>query len=275
MVRVVETMGALAKMIYKLLLSDRDAIVGVAGMTGEGKSTFLTQLQQEYAEISKSEWSFSRMTWCRKELMTWVDGDKEGKGQLPEYSAILVDELFVMFYRRNWYDKEQIDAITTFNMCRDRHLFIGGNVPDLWELDGGFLNRLRFYIFIPVRGVAWVFQPENNPFTNDKWNLNDNKKRFRKKKNPFSIPNFVCEIHFDDWQPEEKKEYYKIRNIKRVKAISQNKKEKKERYTEIKRQRDNLIDVVFKQNTKLTNKDVSDIIGISKEAVRLIKTGQR
>ncbi len=275
MVRVVETIEAFAKMIHKLLLSDRDALVGVAGMTGEGKSTFLTQLQKKYAEVSTSKWNFDRMTWSRKELMMWVDGNKDGDGQLPEYSAILVDELFTMFYRRNWYDEEQIDAIATFNMCRDRHLFIGGNVPDLWELDGGFLNRLRFYVFIPIRGVAWVFQPENNPFTNDKWNLNDNKKRFRKKRNPFSIPNFVCEIHFDDWLPEEKKEYYRIRNIKRVKAISENKKEKKERYTAIKNQRDQLIDVVFKQNTKLTNKDVSDVIGISKEAVRLIRTGQR
>jgi len=264
-----------AKMIHQLLLSDRDAIVGVAGMTGEGKSTFLTQLQKKYAEVSKSKWDFSRMTWSRKELMTWVDGDKKGKGQLPEYSAILVDELFTMFYRRNWYDEEQIDAIATFNMCRDRHLFIGGNIPDLWELDGGFLNRLRFYVFIPIRGVAWVFQPENSPFTNDKWNLQENKKKFRKKRHPFSIPNFIIEIHYDDWSPEDKKEYYGIRNVKRVKAISENKKEKKERYTDIKRQRDNLINMTFKLNTKLTNKDVADVIGISKTAVSLIRNGLR
>lgn len=284
MARVVETIESFAKTIHKLLLSDRDGMIGVAGMTGEGKSTFLTKLQKAHAKISGQDWGFDRMTWSRKELLKWIDGDKDGKGQLPEYSAILVDELFSMFYRRNWYDEAQIDAIATFNMCRDRHLFIGGNVPDLWELDGGFLNRLRFYVFIPIRGVAWVFQPENNPFTNDKWNMLQNKKEFRKKRNPYSIPNFVCEIHFDDWDAEEKKEYYRIRNIKRVKAISDNKNNKKERYTQIKAQRDTLIKMMLcinntcpeckhEFNTKFTNKDISEAVGITQAAVSLIRNG--
>lgn len=276
MVKAVEKLENFAKMIHTLLRSDRDVNIGVGGFTGEGKSTFSTKLLQAYSKVSGTYWGFDRMTWSRKELMQWIDGKgKEREGQLPEFSAILPDELFAMFYRRNWYEEEQIDAIATFNMCRDRHLLLCGNVPNFWELDGSFLSRMRFYVYIPKRGIAWVFEQENNPFCNDNWNTRENMKSFRKKKNPYSIPNFICEIYFDDWTTEEKQEYYAIRNEKRRAAIGQNKNDKKERYTNIKVQRDTLIRAVFQLDKKMTLRAMSELIGMSKEAIRLVKEGLR
>ncbi len=75
-------------------------------------------------------------------------------------------------------------------MCRDRHLLIGGNIPNFWDLDTAFNSRIRFYVYIPNRGVAWVFEQENNPFSNDVWNRSKNEKGFRKYKNPYLLPNF-------------------------------------------------------------------------------------
>lgn len=301
MAKVVETMESFAKTIHLMLRSDRDVNVGVGGFTGEGKTTFSTYLQKTYAEISGTYWGFDRMTWSRKELLRWIDGDKETqKGQLPEYSSILPDELFAMFYRRNWYDEEQIDAIATFNMCRDRHLFMCGNIPNFWDLDTGFTSRIRFYVYVPSRGVAWVFEQENNPFCNDKWNATENKKRFRKKKNPYNIPNFVCEIHFPDWDPVEKEEYLEIRNKKRVKAIDENKTEKAERYGVVKQQRDSGFKFLFNYNQQVvdavkkiecatcrssleeqeldkafTNKAIADVAGLSSDTIRMIRLGLR
>lgn len=272
----IETLEDFARIIHVLLKSDRDVVLGVGGMTGEGKSTFLTLLQKKYSEISNSYWNFDRMTWNRKELLKWIDGEGEEKeGQLPEYSAILVDELFSMFFKRNWYDEGQIDAIATLNMCRDRHLFIGGNIPDFWSLDSSFLERVRFYVYIAERGRAWVFQQENNPFSNDKWNRNDSRKLFRKKRNPYRLPNFVCEIKFNDWDKEEKEEYLKIRNSKRVFAIKDNKKEKVERYSKIKSQRDILLRALMKSDPNLTQKGVSDLIEMDKSSISYILAGVR
>jgi len=272
MVRAIETMSDFAKIIHKLLKSDRDVTVGVSGMTGEGKSTFLTLLQKKYAEISGTKWDFSHMTWSRAELMKWIDGDENGEGKMPEYSAILVDELFTMFYRRTWYESDQIDTIATFNMCRDRHLFIGGNVPDFWDLDNAFVSRLRFFVYIPYRGVAWVFEQENNPFCKDKWNRSENQKLIRRGKGrPYKCKNFICELHYPDWNPVEKKEYYSIRNVKRVDAIKENKPEKKEKYKDIKDQRNAAIALCFKLNSKLTNKAAAEMLGLSMECVRLAR----
>ena len=239
----------------------------------------ITQQGQFYEGV---KWDFGFMTWSRKELLTWIDGEKESsinpetglkKGQLPEYSAILPDELFHMFYRRNWYDGEQIDAISTFNMCRDRHLFVAGNIPDFWDLDTAFTNRVMFYVYIEQRGVAHVFEQENNAFSKDKWNASENKKSFRKHKSYDKCPNYLFKIIFPDWDEAEKTEYLKIRNKKRVEAVQ--KKESIDKYKTIKHQRDLLIRLMFEQDSKLKNTEVSKLIGLTPSAVRMIKVGER
>jgi len=246
------------------------------------------------------------MTWSRKELMTWIDGEKNTDknketelrpGQLPEYSCIVPDELFHMFYKRNWFDDEQMNAVSTFNMCRDRHLLVMGNVPDFWDLDGGFQKRVRFYIYIPERGVAWVFEQENNPFTKDPWNVTENKKSFRKTKTPARVANFICQIFYDDWTPEEKEKYYKIRNNKRVIALQESGSTKKERYKVIKDQRDKALMGWIKdreelaeeiRNTSflgepknikpwfkpLTNTFLADVIDADDEMIRRVRYGR-
>ena len=208
-----------------------------------------------------------------RRIKTESNGSGLRKGQLPEYSAIQADELFAMLYRRNWFQEEQIDSIATFNMCRDRHLILAGAVPVLWNLDKDFTDQITFYIYIPKRGIAWVFEQENNPFTDDAWNRNENKKLFRKHKTPYKLPNFLCEIHFDDWEPNEKEAYLKIRNEKRLTAISSNKSEKIERYGRIKAQRDKLVRLVFKLNPKLKNTELADMLDISDDTIRNIREG--
>lgn len=288
--------------------TDGNGLFLLSDFTVVHNSAWLTKLFQAYSRVSGIRWNFDYMTWSRKELLEWIDGKKGGKvgksglreGQLPEYSGVDVDELWMLFYKRNWYDEGQIDSIGTLNMCRDRHLFIAGNVPNFWDLDSAFSTRIRFYCYVPRRSVAWVFEQENNPFAIDPWNKNFNAKLFRRIKNPYSSPNFVCEVHFPDWSVEEKSLYYEIRNRKRVKAIDEFKgDERRERYTSIKGQRDKLIKLMFAESDEkvkvckevlcdacrkatkdslgqtLSNKDVADVIGISKEAARLIRLGER
>lgn len=271
-----KSMDFFAETIYKLSLSDRDINIGVGGFTGEGKSCFLTKLFKTYGKYSGVPWSFDLMTWSRKELLEWIDGKKNDKSnQKPEHTAILVDELFMLFYKRNWYDEGQIDSIATLNMCRDRHLLIGGNIPNFWDLDTAFTSRIRFYVYIPRRGIAWIFEQENNPFSTDLWNKNRNEKLFRKYKDPYLLSNFLCEIHYSDWSPNEKIAYYNIRNSKRLSAIDVNKKEKVERYSKIKNQRDILIRALLQKDKKLTSIDIGEMIDLSPSMVRYIKDGLR
>jgi len=283
-----------AETIHKLLVSDRDVSIVFSGMTGEGKSTMLIQLFKEYQKIRGKKWDFKTMTWKRDDLMKWIDGEKQKDGtktgQLPKYTPIALDELFLMFYRRNWSDSGQIDSIGVLNMARDRRLLIGGCVPNFWDLDPAFTSRARFYIFISERGKAWVFEQEINPYVKDKWNFALSQKIFRKDKHPYRLPNFVGEVYYDDLTEQEKEEYLQIRNTKRLTALDSSKKDKKELYTNIKNQRNDLIKLLFEYNKevtknkdimkkcnikKLTTKDLSNILGITPTAISMILLGKR
>lgn len=283
---LITTPQKFAKLLVKILKSDRDGNVGVGGFTGEGKSTVAIIMQKEVSKLTGIPWSFkNNCTWSRREFIYWVNGKplsgeiKKIKGRLPEkkkeYTSILLDELFSMFYRRNWHHDNQKEAISLLNMCRDRHLFIMGNCPLFWDLDGGFLSRVRYYLFVPTRGVAWIFQQENNPFASDPWNVVQNRKLFRKNKGqPYKLPNFVAELHFPDLTPEEKTAYLQIRNSKRIQAQEDVKKETIETYTSIKQDRDNLIRALHLKH-KVSQKDITGYCSLKKTQVSNICLGIR
>lgn len=264
--RRVENIKDVAKTFNDALYSDRDVNIGFGGMTGEGKTTCMWALHKAHCAVTNRKPDMACMTWGREELLQWVDGDKDGKGRLDEYSTIIADELISMFYKRNWYEDNQKAAIELFNKCRDRHLLIMGAVPNFWDLDGGMLSRFRFYVYIPYRGVAWVFQQENNPFASDQWNITDNKKVFRKKKNPYNCPNFLFEFHFKDFEPEEKKQYLALRNTKRKNTEGQNKKKEVVKYSKIKGQRDEMIRMAY-ETGQYTYQQISDRAGIARGLV--------
>lgn len=227
-----------AKYIHDFIKNDNYVLMGTSGRPGVGKSTFTSQLQMAYAKKSRTPWSFDNITWDREELQTWIDGERDKQkvkdpktglkpGQKPEYTAICPDELLHMFYRRTWHDSGQQESIQTFNMCRDRHLFVAGNVPVFWQLDKDFTSLFNFYVHIPRRGVAWVFIPEENPFGSDPWNPNENKKLYRMHGDPFKSPNYLMTVLYEDLSVEDKKSYLRIRNEKRVKALLEKKEPEK------------------------------------------------
>jgi len=262
MVKRVEDIKEVAVLLKDALYSDRDAVIAVGGMTGEGKSVCMIQLSKHFETLMKRKFTFDCMTWDREELLEWIDGAKDGKknkygGRKPEYEVSIADELISMFYKRNWYEDDQKGAIELFNKCRDRHQLVLGAVPNFWDLDSGMLTRFRFYIYIPYRGVAWVFQQENNPFASDQWNITENRKSFRKHKNPYRCPNFSFEFRYNDLEPSEKKAYYKVRNTKRKNTELQSKKKDVVKYSKIKGQRDECIRMAYETGA-YTYKQISE-----------------
>lgn len=269
------TVNDFGMILADFVKSDRFALVCFSGDTGQGKSCLSSQLGLACAKPNNVSFSYEEnMTYQRTELKKWIDGDSKGKGRKPEYSVILADEIISMFFKRNWYDSEQIDGIELLNKCRDRHLVILGNIPNFWDLDSGIYSLVQFRVHIHRRGLAWVFEKDENPFEKDVWHRAYNKKRFAKDGHPYSCKGFVCEIHFNDWKPQDKQRYYSIRNQKRLRSEGQ--RAKAEKYRDIKEQRDTMIRMAFKENNKLTNKDLHNVIpSLSTEAIRLIRNGDR
>lgn len=261
-----------AAKIAEILKKDRWVFLVCDGEMGEGKSCFVTQLAREVAKITHTPFSYKdNLTFLRSELKTWIDGDKDGKGQKQEHSAIVADELISLFFKRNWFDADQIDGIELLNKCRDRHLFVCGNIPNFWDLDSAIYSSITFRVRIHERGRAWVFMKSRDPFTGDTWFKKDNHKSFTKKKNPYSCHGFVSELIFDDWNEKDKEEYYEVRNTKRKNTEGQ--RERPEKFRDIKSQRNNLI-IALKNNIPgITGKEIADIAELDHSHVNKIING--
>jgi len=263
-----------AGIIAKILKTDRWIFIACDGDMGEGKSCFTSQLAKEIAKQTGTPFSYQgNMTFQRKELKTWLDGDNKGQHQKLEYSVLLADELISMFFKRNWFDSDQIDGIELLNKCRDRHQCVLGNIPSYWDLDSAIFSVITFWVHIHERGIAWVFQKDRNPFATDKWHRKANEKTFRKSEKPYKCKGFLSEIAFEDWREQEKIKYYAVRNKKRVKTEGQ--REKEERYSTIKRQRDEMIKLALHSIKGIKQKDLADVVGISPTAIGLIANGLR
>jgi len=264
-----------AKLIAKILKTDRWVFIVCDGDMGEGKSCITSQLAKLTALETKTHFSYNdNMTYLRSDLKKWVDGDENGKGQKQEYSTILADEIISMFFKRNWYDSEQIDGIELLNKCRDRHLCVIGNIPNFWDLDSAIYPMVTFWVHVAERGKAWVFQKDQNPFAIDKWHKLENRKRYAKTRNPQKAYGFVMEINFPDWDESDKDNYYNIRNVKRKNTEGQ-RANKVERHALIKKQRDELIRFIWlhfkikkrSRDPEITQKLLSEVMGVDRSLI--------
>ena len=264
-----------AKTLYKINKSDRYSSVVVSGFMGSGKSCFMDKLAREYAKVSNTKYSVNdNMTWEREELAKWIDGDEDDETtQKEEYNVIVADELISILNRRNWYKSGQKGVIELFNKCRDRHLLFMGAIPIFQHLDGMFKSIVYFWVHVDKRGTARVYKQEENEFNDDPWNTHDNKKLIRKKKVPYSSPNFVCLIKYPDWTPKEKEEYYNVRNIKRKNTENQDEPQHARAHDSVK-QRNELIRYAY--NNKLIDKNqILEQTKLSKSAINQIIRGLR
>ncbi len=264
------TIKQFAKTIAKMVRSDRYVLAVASGYMGEGKSCFLSQLMREVASITNTPFNYNNnITYSRKELKEWIDGGPKGENRKQEQSSILADELINMFFKRSWFDSEQIDGIQLLNKCRDRHLFIGGCVPTFWDLDAGIYSPTTFWCHVVERGRVWIFEKDPNPWGRDPWYRKYNEKVFQSSRSPYKAKGFVCEIMFGDWSPQDKEEYYAVRNAKRV---ATERRKKKDPYPKLTMQRNILIRLVLDKVPGMKIDNLTELIQLSKRQVERIKS---
>ena len=191
--------------------SDRDFIIAISGYRGEGKSTLSVLLGVENGKFDFEK----NILYSRKKAMEKI-------GSL-EHSTLVVDEAINILYRRDFMKGEQKELIKLMNMCRDRHLCLIFNIPNVWNLDKDILQTMvRMWIHVDKRGLAYCFVPDNNPFSADKWHRKLNEKLMKKwdssKVGLKKSPNFDGILRFKDLDEEQKLLYIKIKMSKRIEA---------------------------------------------------------
>lgn len=207
MIYSVKRFGKHVRMILK---SDRDAPIAISGFPGEGKSTLALELMKEI--IDKRLYKLDQiLIYSRKELMNKIY-------EVSKYSGLIPDEAINMLFKRDFMKSIQKELLRLLDMCRDRNLCMFFNMPEFWEFDNHIKKRFRYWIFIPKRGIAYIFERDNNPFISDPWHLKINEKKLRQWKDglhPSICNNFLGEIRFKPLSEEEFKEYLEVKTRKK------------------------------------------------------------
>lgn len=222
MARYTTTISKFIDLIVDIQDSDRDAVIVVSGKTGIGKSVLMWLIMRALAERRKFLFNPVRtLVYSREDF-------KEQLEQVPDGSGLAADEAVGIFYNRDYHDDEQIALLKDLDRMRDRHLVMLLLIPHSFHIDKHIRDaRARYWIHIDMRygqgkdGYAHctILQPEENPFNPDPWNVNENKKLWRKGKIHLSI-NYVGEMIFKDIPVEEYALYKKIKHLKREIASS-------------------------------------------------------
>lgn len=144
---------------------------------------------------------------------------------LKKFGIILNDEMANAGYKRDFWEREQIDLIKQLNMYADSYNIFIMIIGDFWDLDTDLRKLVTLRLTILERGLALVNMPVPTVFGNDPWDRQRNQrvenewsKTKGKKPNYARLSTCVGVLKFGDLTPEQREEYEAIKKEKRGKV---------------------------------------------------------
>jgi hypothetical protein len=149
---------------------------------------------------------------------------KEAITQLPQYSCIIADEAIRILYKMQWYTKAQIYLNQLFSLCRQENKIVLLCIPRFMDINSYFRTwRIKFWVNILERGTAVLFGKDWSQFCKEPWHLDENQKMIEQHRKRMSyeldakigllskLHGYSGIIHFDDLDPETKKQYLEVK----------------------------------------------------------------
>lgn len=198
--------------------SQGDFILAVSGNAGIGKSTLVNQIVKRYTGLHFTKEFFERFNiYSRAEL------DKKLE-ELPKYSIFILDESINMLFKREWQNREQIKVIQKFNTYRNKCFIVFLLIPRFTDIDSGVRNstRIKWWINCLSWGKAIIYQPDDNEFNFDPWNLKLNYKLILRKRRREDVPNYMANLYWDEMDKNDFDTYELVKQEKRAMAYNDN-----------------------------------------------------
>jgi len=174
----------------KLQDADLFPIIAVSGPLGTGKSSFSIQASIKQLKKKFNTDYFS----CLKYIAYDNPEVMEKYYSLEENSPLIADEAARFAMGEDWNKAINKELKKTTAQLRPRHLLFFMNIPNFLWLDGKYRGEMvSMWVWIPTRGYAVIFQPDNNPGESDRWHLNDFKK-WKQIITPFTDPRRIHDL---------------------------------------------------------------------------------
>lgn len=218
----------LAKMVSQRILNKFDCNLAITGSTGIGKSTFLWKFFHAFNKKSVKKISNGRLPRFRiEDKLTFSRTEMIDLIKNYRFSYCWQDELIMSGFKRNFFDREQIQLIEVLTKYRNHFNIVGGAIPIFFTLDKELIKLFGVHINVIKRGIAVVHLPrEGRLFTDDIWDCRQNQKleekwSKKKMKNPnFKIPytkysTFAGFVFFGAMKDKDEKYYESLKTEKR------------------------------------------------------------
>lgn len=207
------TLAKISEWVNNRINSNLDAVVVLSGARGNGKSTCAIKLalRCDNKFLMKKDVLFSRE-------------DVINHFKKKEKGVILADEMIMVGYRREFYNKNQQEFIKLLNTQRDRGNIFIACIPNFANLDKDILGLTFLHIHIAKRGIGYLFcPPPSSIFSNDRWKIDECRKLeerhlIRKIAGgvpAWKLPNFVGTLRFQKLTERQEMKYQEIKDEKR------------------------------------------------------------
>lgn len=195
-------------------IENKDVINFWSGSRGSGKSTGALKFSFRFPQFNM------------KKHMVYSRDDVKRLMELKD-QVIQDDEAIRTGYSRNFYEPDQIKLIEVLNMNRYHNNIYSGCIPTFKDLDINLRNLCTTWIHVIKKGEAIVNVPWENPFSKDKWDVDNNAKLIahainKQKKDPsYKIPwhrlsTFAGYLYFNSLTRNQYSQYEDIREFKRA-----------------------------------------------------------
>lgn len=149
--------------------SNLDFVCCVSGRKGMGKSSFAIQAARFYLK------KYFNREFSVKEFIAYDNSEVQAKiKSLPEGSPLVCDEAARFAMGEDWNKSENKDMKKLFAQMRTKHLIVFLCLPRFGWLDRKYReDMVSYWAWIPTRGSALLFSPDDNPGVPDVWHLKD------------------------------------------------------------------------------------------------------
>lgn len=232
--------------------SDQDFNIAITGARGTGKSTLMIQFIKKIMGVDTYDF-YNHHVYSRAEFEDYLKNK-------PDNYVIGVDEAVGSMFKREWQDKNQIELMKILNMYRDKGHITFLLIPHFFDLDSVLRNShiIKWWIYVYGMGEAVVYKADNNPFTNDVWNLKENWKLWEKAKLHKS-KNYLFNIVWGELEQREYKEYKRVKAVKRKQALRVETKE----ITKPKLTMKQVVEYITNRNPDAKGTQIGKILGIN------------
>lgn len=172
----------LAKKILERQKHDKDTIIVVVGERRNGKSNWGLKLTKEF--ISQKRLENPEFKWSWKANFPLTRSDAMAKVEdVPRGSFIFYDEGGDFMYRGDTLSYMNKMLIKFMSKTGTKRLLTLIILPDIYILDPKILNMAHFLVAVPYRyenicSFSFIYSRNPNPFVQDKFGLEQIKRRF-------------------------------------------------------------------------------------------------